>query len=116
MQTRDYIFIRDVVSANLAAVAGPATIVVNVGTGSEQTVVDIYKGLVDAVGWGGVERHGPAKSGEQRRSVIDPVLAWETWGWRLQVPLEEGLQRTVRYFRKAAESGRAGERSRGAKR
>ena len=115
LQTRDYIYVGDVVAANLAALDGPETIVVNIGSGKESTVLDIYRDLVKAVGWESDEKHGPPKPGEQRRSVIDPVKAWETWGWRLQVPLEEGLQRTVRYFRKAAESGRAGERIRGDK-
>ena len=113
LQTRDYIYIGDVVAANLAALDGPETIVVNIGSGKESTVLDIYKGLVEAVGWGGEENHGPAKPGEQARSVIDPLKAWETWGWRLQVPLEEGLKRTVRYFRAEAESGSTEKRIRG---
>ena len=113
LQTRDYIYVGDVVAANLAALDGPETIVVNIGSGKESTVLDIYHGLVEAVGWGGAENHGPAKPGEQSRSVIDPVRAWETWGWRLQVPLEEGLKRTVRYFRRAAEIGGPDERIRG---
>ena len=113
LQTRDYIFVGDVVAANLAALDGPETIVVNIGSGIESTVLDIYRGLVEAVGWGGEEKHGPAKPGEQSRSVIDPVKAWETWGWRLQVPLEEGLKRTVRYFRRAADDGGSGGRIRG---
>ncbi len=103
LQTRDYIYIRDVVSANITALDGPETIVANVGTAVEHTVVDIYQGVVRAAGWGGEEQHGPAMAGEQARSVIDPVLAWNTWGWRPQVPLEDGLKRTVRYFRKSAE-------------
>jgi len=102
-QTRDYIYVRDVVSANVTALEGPETIVANIGTGEEHTVVDIYNGLVRAVGWGGERNHGPAKAGEQTRSVIDPVKAWDTWGWRPLVPLEEGLNRTVSYFRKAVE-------------
>ncbi len=113
LQTRDYIYIGDVVAANLAALDGQETIVVNIGSGKESTVLDIYEGLVKAVGWGGEENHGPAKPGEQTRSVIDPLKAWETWGWRLQVPLEEGLKRTVRYFRRAAESGSSEKRIRG---
>jgi UDP-glucose 4-epimerase len=113
LQTRDYIYIGDVVAANMAALDGPETIVVNIGSGKESTVLDIYEGLVDAVGWGGKENHGQAKPGEQARSVIDPLKAWETWGWRLQVPLEEGLKRTVRYFREEAESGSSDNRIRG---
>ena len=103
LQTRDYVYVGDVVAANLAALEGSGSLVVNIGTGRETTVVDIYRAIVDAAGWGGEERHGPPKPGEQRRSVIDPVRAWETWGWRPQVPMEEGLRKTVDYFRRARE-------------
>ncbi|MFC1499891.1 NAD-dependent epimerase/dehydratase family protein [Candidatus Zixiibacteriota bacterium] len=113
LQTRDYVYIRDVVSANIAALDGPETIVANIGTGEEHTVVDIYQGVVRAVGWGGAEQHGSAKAGEQARSVIDPIRAWNTWGWRPQTPLDEGLNRTVRYFRNAAGETGGGGRIRG---
>ncbi len=113
LQTRDYIYVGDVVAANLAALDGPEAVVVNIGTGIESSVVDIYHGVAAAVGWGGREQHGPAKPGEQRRSVIDPVHAWEHWGWRPQILLEEGLKRTIRYFRHARASAGQGGRIRG---
>ena len=113
LQTRDYTYVGDVVAANLAALDGPETIVANIGTGRETTVVDLYRGIADAVGWGGEERHGEAKPGEQTRSVIDPVFAWETWGWRPQVTLDDGLRRTVSYFRRALEVAGPGARIRG---
>ena len=50
-------------------------------------------------------RHGPAKSGEQRRSVIDCRLAAEKLGWRPEVSLEDGLRRTVEFFRARAAAG-----------
>lgn len=113
LQTRDYVYVGDVVGANLAAIEGPETIVANIGTGVESTVLDIYRGVVSAAGWGGAEGHGPAKPGEQRRSSIDPVFAWEVWGWRPQIPLDDGLARTVRYFKQAAEEAGPGRRTRG---
>ena len=113
LQTRDYVYVGDVVTANLAALDGPEAVVVNIGTGIESSVVDIYRGVVAAMEWGGEQRHGPAMPGEQRRSVIDPVHAWELWGWRPQVPLEEGLKRTIRYFRGAREADGEGGRIRG---
>jgi len=112
-QTRDYLYVGDVVAANLAAVDGPETIRVNIGTGRETTVTRLYEHLTGIVGRGGEAEHGPARAGEQQRSVIDPVLAWETWGWRPQVPLAEGLDRTVEYFRAQAEAGESERRIRG---
>lgn len=113
LQTRDYVYVGDVVAANVAALDGPERIVVNIGTGRESTVIDVYRGVVKAVGWGGAEEHGPAKAGEQRRSVIDPVRAWETWGWRPQFAMEDGLRRTVDYFRSARKERPEGGRIRG---
>ncbi len=48
------------------------------------------------------EQHGPAKSGEQQRSVIDNALAGRVLGWHPQVSLEDGLRETVAFFRKKA--------------
>jgi UDP-glucose 4-epimerase len=48
------------------------------------------------------EQHGPAKAGEQLRSVIDAGLLEKTFGWRPSTPLEDGLRQTVDYFRQRA--------------
>ncbi|MFO7768691.1 MAG: NAD-dependent epimerase/dehydratase family protein, partial [bacterium] len=47
LQTRDYVYVGDVVAANLAALEGTGSLVVNIGTGRETTVVDIYRGVVE---------------------------------------------------------------------
>ncbi|MBI5286712.1 MAG: hypothetical protein HY878_03875, partial [Deltaproteobacteria bacterium] len=52
----------------------------------------ITKGEIDEV-------HGPAKEGEQKRSVINYEKTEKALGWRPKVGLEEGLQETVKYFR-----------------
>jgi UDP-glucose 4-epimerase len=54
-----------------------------------------------ACGTSAPERHGPAKPGEQRRSVISPRLAGEVLGWRPEVALPEGIAKTVDFFRAA---------------
>jgi UDP-glucose 4-epimerase len=99
MQTRDYVFVGDVVRANLLALdrdyAGP----VNIGTGIETDVNQLHALLCDAVGHHPGELHGPAKAGEQLRSVLDARRAGEVLGWRAETPLAEGLRRTVSWFR-----------------
>ncbi len=54
-------------------------------------------------------QHGPAKAGEQRRSVIDATRAREVLGWKPEIPLEEGLRRTVEFFRARMHDRAAGE-------
>jgi UDP-glucose 4-epimerase len=97
-QTRDYVFVGDVVSANLAAMVGPPGSY-NVGTGVEVDVNGLYRRLAAIAGVEQPARHGPAKAGEQRRSCLDASLAGSRLGWRPQVPLETGLEATVNHFR-----------------
>jgi len=99
MQTRDYVYVGDVVAANVAALESDFVGPINIGTGIETDVVTIYNHLRDAVGSGLQAQHGPAKAGEQRRSCIDNRRAGEVLGWRPQVALQDGLQRTTAYYR-----------------
>ena len=104
-QTRDYVYVGDVARANLAALTSSATGPFNIGTGLETDVNALAKGLLAAAGSRSEVRHGPAKSGEQRRSVIDSRRAAELLGWRPEVPLATGLERTVAWFRERARAG-----------
>jgi UDP-glucose 4-epimerase len=88
MQTRDYVYVGDVVAASLAAAASDATGAVNVGTGVETSVLD----LVAAIGARAV--HAPARRGEVARSCLDVGRAETVLGWRAAVSLEDGLRRT----------------------
>ena len=97
-QTRDYVYVGDVVAANLAAVDAPPGSY-NIGTGVEVDVNDLYRRLAAAVGVTAPARHGPAKPGEQLRSCLDPSLAAARLGWRPRVTLETGLHATVSHHR-----------------
>ncbi|HUI26594.1 MAG TPA: NAD-dependent epimerase/dehydratase family protein [Candidatus Kryptonia bacterium] len=98
-QTRDYVFVGDLVRANLAALATEPVGALNFGTGIETDVNTLYRHLVPLCGSHAPEQHGPAKPGEQRRSVIDASAAARVLGWRPQVALAEGLRQTVEWFR-----------------
>ena len=98
-QTRDYVFVGDIVRANLAAVATEFCGALNLGTGVETDVNTIFRELVRLGGFPTAEEHGPAKPGEQQRSVIDAGLAARVLGWRPEVDLATGLGRTLAWFR-----------------
>jgi UDP-glucose 4-epimerase len=98
-QTRDYVYIEDVVRANVAVLDRDYSGPLNIGTGRETSVNELFRALQAACGTSLPEQHGPAKSGEQRRSVIDPARAAEVLGWRAQTSLADGLRRTLDFFR-----------------
>jgi UDP-glucose 4-epimerase len=98
-QTRDYVFVADVVAANVAALETGFVGAVNIGTGRETDVVTISQSLCARLGSSMNPVHGPAKTGEQRRSCLAIGLASRVLGWRPVVALEEGLQRTVDSWR-----------------
>jgi UDP-glucose 4-epimerase len=96
LQTRDYVYVGDVADAALLALERPGvTGPVNIGTGIETSVVTLFERLRVAAGGGAEARHGPARPGEQRRSLLDPSRARHLLGWSPRVTLDEGLRRTV---------------------
>jgi len=100
LQTRDYVFVGDVATANLLALETDYSGALNIGTAVETDVVTLFRTIRDQVGSDAPEKHGPAKAGEQRRSVLDPGRAREVLGWEVSVPLEAGLKETVEFFRR----------------
>jgi UDP-glucose 4-epimerase len=101
LQTRDYVFVGDVARANIAALEGRITGTFNVGTGVETSVVELYERIRTACGVGPSPLHGPAKPGEQKRSVVDASLLRRTFGLPGPVQLERGIPDSVAAFRTA---------------
>jgi UDP-glucose 4-epimerase len=93
-QTRDFVYVGDVVRALLAA-AGREDGVFNVGTGEETTVLDLHRACAGVAGGGAEPRFEPARLGDVRRSVLDVSLAERELGWRPEVSLEDGLRLTL---------------------
>ena len=98
-QTRDYVFVGDVVEAIAAALKSEATGSFNIGTGVETDVNQLYSLVAAAAGSSLEAHHGPAKEGEQLRSCLDTTKASEELGWQPRVDLADGIRRTVDYFR-----------------
>jgi UDP-glucose 4-epimerase len=93
------VYVGDVVAANLRALDLAENGPFNIGTGIESDVNRIFGLLNLQTGGKAKEVHGPAKPGEQRRSVIRFEKARERMGWEPKVGLDEGLKRTVEFFR-----------------
>ena len=98
-QTRDYVYVGDVARMSALALETDATGPVNIGTGRETDVNQLAGLLLEAAKSKSEVRHGPAKSGEQKRSVVDVRRAADAFGWRPEMSLREGLSRTVEFFR-----------------
>lgn len=101
-QTRDYVYVDDVVAAFVAALGSEQSGPFNVGTGVETDVVALFRHVNASTGGRAAEAHGPAKPGEQARSVLDVSRTREAFGWAPKVGVEEGLRRTVEWFRDRA--------------
>jgi UDP-glucose 4-epimerase len=99
-QTRDYVFVEDVVRANMAASELDTEGIYNVGTGVETSVNELYDAICRALDIHADAQHGPAKAGEQMRSVLDGSKLRKLANLPEPVKLEEGLRRTVEWMRR----------------
>ncbi len=98
-QTRDYVYVGDVVRANLAALSSDYNGALNIGTGRETSVNQIFQLLRGFSASDCPQTHAPGKPGEQKRSVIDPWQAKQILGWQPRTALEDGLKKTVDFFK-----------------
>lgn len=99
-QGRDYIFIGDVVSANLLALVSKTVGSFNIGTAKETDVIKLYQYLKKITAKNIKAKYGPTKPGEQKRSCLNIESAQKMLDWQPKVTLSEGLARTVDYFKK----------------
>jgi UDP-glucose 4-epimerase len=98
-QTRDYVYVADVVKANVAALDKGDNDVFNIGTGVETDVNEIYQELNKATGADMPEQHGPGMPGEQRRSVLNIEKAGKLLGWQPDYNFADGIKATVEFFK-----------------
>ena len=98
-QTRDFIYVDDVVESIMTTLGEEVQGTFNVGTGQESTVNECYAIIKTLTNSSCKELFGAAKKGEQLRSVLDIRKLQEQFGWEPQVSLSEGLKSTVEFFR-----------------
>ncbi len=100
-QTRDYVFVSDVVEANLLALKVKGSYVLNIATQMETSVNELIHLLKDFLTQPVARNDEPARPGELQRSCLAISLAQATLGWRPKVGLQEGLEETFRWFQRA---------------
>ncbi len=98
-QTRDYVFVGDVVQGVQLGLKYAGSNIFNIGTGIETDVNELFGHIKTLTGSKCEEKHIPAKAGEQMRSVITSKKINEMLGWKPTVSLEEGLKKTVEFFK-----------------
>ena len=96
---RDYVFVSDVVQANLAALERGDNRIYNIGTGVPTATLDLYQTLARAAGVDLPPDFGPPRPGDLRRSLVDCARARRELGWQAQVDLDQGCRRTVEWAR-----------------
>ena len=110
-QTRDFVYVDDVVDAFVRAAEKGGGLTMNIGTSVETSVQQLYDLMAKLTGFREPPRYEPARAGELQRSAVDPGKAEIHLGWKPFTSLEEGLARTLEHF-KAQRAGRDRRRSR----
>lgn len=98
-QTRDYVFVKDVVNANVITLNSQSSEIYNIGTGIETSVNDLFSMLNSIAGNKALEKHGPAPKGEQARSVITSNKLFREFKWKPSIKIDEGLKKTFDSFK-----------------
>ena len=100
-QTRDFVYLDDVVDANVLAITSSHQGVFNVGTGIETSVNGLFSHLQRLTGNFADPEYATAMAGEQRRSVLDAARIGRQLGWEPRTSLVDGLARTVEHLESA---------------
>jgi UDP-glucose 4-epimerase len=101
-QERDFLFVGDIVDANVRALESGSRGIFNLGTGRGLTVNRLYQLLSDLIGYKGTVRYAAARPGEVFRIALDASRARSALGWEASTPLDVGLRRTVDWIRETA--------------
>lgn len=100
-QTRDFIYVDDVVDAFVRAGSRGGGLLCNIGTGRETSINDLVRELARASGVDATPIHAPRRAGELLRSCLDPERASIQLGWRPWTSLEEGARSVIEHLRRS---------------
>ena len=110
-QSRDFTYVENVVRANLLACKAPASEVAgrvfNVATGTRIDLNEMFRVLKKLTGYPGEVKHGPERAGDVKHSLADLSRSEKHLGYKPQVNFEEGLRRTIDWYRTQEKSATA---------
>jgi UDP-glucose 4-epimerase len=98
-KTRDYVYVSDIVTANLLAMEKGKNGIYNIGTGVETSDQEMFNLLAELTGYQGNPRYAPVRKGEIYKICLDWSKAQKELRWQPQFLLKEGLTETVNYYR-----------------
>lgn len=105
-QTRDFVFVDDVVDAFARSAEAASAEVLNIGTGVETSVNDLYSTMAEVAETSVPAAYGPARAGDLRRSALDPTRAGEVLGWKPWTDIEKGAAIVLRWFNRRISTNR----------
>jgi len=106
LQERDFIYVSDIVDANLKAISSSTHTAFNIGTGNATNLHVVYEGLKTIIGFSGQPEYHPARPGEVFSISLECDKAARTLGWTPSIELQEGLEKTVEFFKRRIERTR----------
>lgn len=101
-QTRDFVYVSDVVESNVLALDYPESDIFNIATGKETDINSLFRLIKNEASSSQKEIHGPAVEEEQKRSCLDISKAKKLLRWEPEYSLEEGIKKTINFYRKEA--------------
>lgn len=102
LQSRDFTFVQNVVEANFAALAAPASAtgeIYNAACGEQTTLLELHRLIAEQLGVDLAPEHAPARAGDVMASCADPSRAAAALGWQARISVREGLKQTVAWYR-----------------
>jgi len=94
-KTRDYVYVGDVVEANVKALTRGNGATLNIGSGRQTSDHEVFRAIAAELGFSKNARYAPARAGEVQRIALSPRRAQRTLGWRAKISFREGIKRTL---------------------
>jgi UDP-glucose 4-epimerase len=102
-QTRDFVYASDVARANVLALTTRENVTVNIGTGRETSINELYERIAQQTGYARPPQYAPPRPGDVYRIALNPQQALQKLGWTHEISLDQGLRFTVDSFRKGTD-------------
>jgi UDP-glucose 4-epimerase len=103
-QTRDFVYVSDVARANVLALTTRENVTVNIGTGRETSINELYERIAQQTGYARPPQYAPPRPGDVYRIALNPQQALQKLGWTHETSLDQGLRFTVDSFRKGTDT------------